>query len=84
MVSQDEAKHRRAETQRRYREANKEKVAERQRRYYEAKKLRWAGEPVITRASERRDCPEYSRCFNEAVMKDLRVVPCASCCGFDR
>ena len=68
-----------AEHQHRYYEAHKEKLAEHQRRYYEARKLKCAGGQIVTRASERRDCPSYQDCLTAATIKNMRVVPCLGC-----
>lgn len=49
------------------------------RRYYEANKEKVAGQPVVTRQSERRDCSKYQECLTQAAFKNIRVVPCADC-----
>jgi len=72
-------KKKRAECQHRYYVAHKEKWAKYQRRYDEANKLKCAGGQIVTRASERRDCPSYQDCLTAAAIKDMRVVPCLGC-----
>ena len=68
------------EYQRRYYEANKDKVAERQRRYYEANKDKLAdGSVPIARKFERRNCPLFEDCLEKAAIKDWRQVPCHLC-----
>ena len=84
---QAEARHRyyvahkeeRTEYQHRYYVAHKKKWAEYQRRYDEINKLKCAGGQIVTRASERRDCPSYQDCLTAAAIKDMRVVPCLGC-----
>ena len=84
---QAEARHRdyeahkkkRIEYQRRYYVAHKEERIEYQRRYDEANKLKYAGGQIVTRASERRDCPSYQDCLTAAAIKNMRVVPCLGC-----
>ena len=72
-------KEKQAEYQRRYYEAHKEKRAEARHRYDEANKLKCARGQIVTRASERRDCPSYQDCLTAAAIKNMRVVPCLGC-----
>ena len=68
-----------AEYQRRYRVAHKKRRAECQHRYYVANKLKCAGGQIVTRASERRDCPSYQDCLTATAIKNMWVVPCLGC-----
>ena len=68
-----------AEIRRRYNEAYKEERAEYRHWYYVAHKLKCAGGQIITRASERRDCPSYEDCLTAAAIKNMPVVPCLGC-----
>ena len=72
-------KEKQAEARHRYYVAYKKKRAEYQRRYDEANKLKCAGGQIVTRASERRDCPSYQDCLTAAAIKNMRVVPCLGC-----
>ena len=72
-------KEKQAEARHRYYVAHKEERIEYQRRYDEANKLKCAGDQIVTRASERRDCPSYQDCLTAAAIKNMRVVPCLGC-----
>ena len=72
-------KKKQAEARHRYYVAHKKERAEYQRRYDEANKLKCAGDQIVTRASERRDCPSYQDCLTAAAIKNMRVVPCLGC-----
>ena len=72
-------KKKQAEARHRYYVAHKEERTEYQRRYDEANKLKCVGDQIVTRTSERHDCPSYQDCLTATAIKNIRVVPCLDC-----